>query len=124
VGRVAVIPLPDGPQETYQLAGDPDGGFARERTELAWSRSGLAVVVVVAIVLRRLWPLSDTDTLVVLLVLAAGFLVWATGMFLVVRKRRASTGSVVMGETACRLLTFGTVALAGAGVLLALFTRR
>jgi len=35
-----------------------DSGLARERTDLAWNRSGLAVAVTVAIILRRLWPLS------------------------------------------------------------------
>ena len=39
----------------------PDAGLAEERTVLAWNRSGLAVVVCVAVLLRHVWPLQGTD---------------------------------------------------------------
>ncbi len=106
-------------QESYELPGEPDSGLAEERTELAWNRSGLAVVVVVAIMLRRLWPLDDEATFAVLIVLASGSLAWAVGMVLARRGGQERTGSGVMGITACRYLTAGTLALAAAGVLLA-----
>ena len=106
-------------RENYELAGDPDSGLAMERTELAWTRSGLAVVVVVAIMLRRLWPLDDTATFAVLLVVASGSLAWAVGMVLARRGGQERTGPGVMGITACRYLTAGTLALAAAGALLA-----
>ena len=41
---------------------DPnDPGLARERTALSWNRSGLAIIVCIAVVLRHLWPLNGTD---------------------------------------------------------------
>jgi hypothetical protein len=99
-----------------------DPGMARERTQLAWNRSGLAVVAVVAIMVRRLWPLGDAEAFALLVVVAAGSLVWAVGMFLARRSGVVWSTPGVMGTTACRMLTIGTLVLAGAGIVLALFT--
>ncbi len=100
------------------LAGEPDPGLASERTDLAWNRSGLAVVVVVAIMLRRLWPLQGFKSVVALMLIAAGATAWAAGMYLA-RRQRPGTGAVsLLGVSACRVLTVGTLILAGAGFLL------
>lgn len=99
-----------------------DPGMARERTQLAWNRSGLAVVVVVAIMVRRLWPLGDAEAFALLVAVAAGSLVWAVGMFLARRSGVVRSTPGVMGTTACRMLTIGTLALAGVGMVLALLT--
>ncbi len=94
-----------------------DPGLARERTELAWNRSGLAVAVVMAILFRRLWPLEGVRTAIALGLAAAGAATWAVGM-------RLSRGSVPgaptaapLGEHTLRLITVGTVLLAAAGVV-------
>ena len=98
---------------------DDDRGLAAERTQLAWNRSGLAVLAAVAIVSRRLWPIRGTTGSVVVIVTAFGGLTWALGMFLT---RRASGRPAGFQPVHARALTAGTVLLAGAGVALALTT--
>jgi uncharacterized membrane protein YidH (DUF202 family) len=92
-----------------------DTGLARERTELAWNRSGLAVAVTVAIVLRRLWPLHGGREDATLALIAAGGVIWAVGMRLGGRLAHEHRAGGSMGESACRMLTAGTLLLALAG---------
>jgi hypothetical protein len=99
-----------------------DPGVARERTELAWNRSGLALLVVVAIMLRRLWPLEGDRSVVILIVLAAGGAMWAIGMLLSRRARLDVDGTGVASATTCRILTIGTLVLAVAAFLLGLLS--
>ena len=70
---------------------DPnDPGLARERTALSWNRSGLAIIVCIAVVLRHLWPLNGTDELVALGIIAAAAIVWALALLsLYVGRERA-----------------------------------
>lgn len=96
---------------------DPEGisrdiDLARERTDLAWNRSGLAVAAAVAIVVRRLWPLHSGHAVLTMALIAAGAVIWAAGMWL--SRRLPDPGGVpgTMGESGCRLLTLGTVVLA------------
>jgi hypothetical protein len=58
----------------------PDRGFARERTALAWNRSGIAVIVCVAVLLRRLWPLHSGYRLLALGLVAVGAIAWAVAI--------------------------------------------
>ena len=54
---------------------DPDAvhqGLTSERTDLAWNRSGLAIVACVAVLLRRIWPLRRTEQIVALACISAG----------------------------------------------------
>ncbi len=99
-----------------ELAGR-DIGLARERTDLAWNRSGLAVAATVAIVLRQLWPLHGGREVVALALIAAGAVVWAVGMRLGRGLTRARGDQGPMDETVCRVLTAGTVVLAVAGLV-------
>jgi uncharacterized membrane protein YidH (DUF202 family) len=105
-------------------AGDPadgaDRSLAGERTQLAWNRSGLAVAVVVAILVRRLWPLGNGEGFAVLVVVAVGSLTWAVGLLMVRRTGQGRPATRVMGTAACRMLTLGTLTLATAGLLLTL----
>ena len=94
-----------------------DPGLASERTALAWNRSGLAVLVAMAVMLRRLWPLHGETSVVILAVLATGGLVWAAGMVLT-RGGGLREPSGVLTLTGGRMLTTGTVLLALAGFLL------
>jgi uncharacterized membrane protein YidH (DUF202 family) len=98
----------------------PGRGSARERTALAWNRSGLALLVAVAIMLRRLWPLQGDASVVVLVVMAAGALVWAVGLLMTRRSRFDLAGTGTVSASTFRLLTIGTVILAVAGFLLGL----
>lgn len=102
-------------------AHDPEGGLAGERTDLAWNRTGIAVLVCVALLLRRLWPLEGTDDVVILLLVGVGLLAW--GSALVVARRVSRTthhGREVMDASTLRLLSAGTFVLALGGLLLGL----
>jgi len=97
-----------------------DPGLARERTELAWSRSGLSVAVTVAVTLRRLWPLTGDKSVVALILIAVGAIIWVLGMQLGRRKRLgAEVGGVVTAST-CRMLSIGTFLLAVAAFVVGL----
>jgi uncharacterized membrane protein YidH (DUF202 family) len=99
-----------------------DPGLARERTTLAWNRSGLALLVAVAIMLRRLWPLQSGTAFVILIVLGFGAAMWAIGMLMTRRSRFDREGTGVMSASTCRILTGGTLVLALAGFLLGLLS--
>jgi uncharacterized membrane protein YidH (DUF202 family) len=99
-----------------------DDGLAAERTDLAWNRSGLALVVCIAVLLRRLWPLDRTDQVVALAVMSAGTLVWAVAL----RLGRVVSGEVrarrgVLGAGAVSMISVGTLLLALAGFVLGIF---
>jgi uncharacterized membrane protein YidH (DUF202 family) len=97
-----------------------DSGLAVERTYLAWNRSGLAVAVTVAIVLRRLWPLHGDRTVLALALIAGGGAVWVVGMRLGRRLGQAAGADRTLGETACRMMALGTVLLAIAGFVVSI----
>jgi len=92
-----------------------DSGLARERTDLAWNRSGLAVAITVAIVLRRLWPLHGDRAIVALALIAIGAVTWVVGMRVGRSFASSSHADGTLGESACRMLTIGTFVLATAG---------
>jgi uncharacterized membrane protein YidH (DUF202 family) len=98
-----------------------DPGLASERTALAWNRSGLAVLAVVAIILRRLWPLHGEREVVALTILAVGAIVWALGMLLASRSQNAPGSTGLLSASNGRILTIGTLVLAVAGFLVSLF---
>jgi hypothetical protein len=97
-----------------------DPGLARERTELAWNRSGLAVAVTVAIIVRRLWPLSSNGAILVLLLIAFGAAVWVVAMRIGRSARDRSADSGALAESTCRMLTIGTLLLAGSAFVVGL----
>jgi hypothetical protein len=97
-----------------------DTGLAHERTELAWNRSGLAVAVTIAIVLRRLWPLHAGTEVLGLALIAAGAATWVVGMQLGRRVGSAAVSNSTLGLSACRMLTIGTFTLAVAGLVVSI----
>jgi uncharacterized membrane protein YidH (DUF202 family) len=97
-----------------------DTGLAHERTELAWNRSGLAVAVTIAIVLRRMWPLHGGTEVLGLALIAGGAATWVMGMQLGHRVGSAAVSNSTLGESACRMLTIGTFTLAIAGLVVSL----
>lgn len=99
---------------------DPaDRGLARERTHLAWTRSGLAVLVCVSVMLRHLWPLRGTEQVVALSLIAAAGIAW--GLAVLTLTSRDGARAAWHGERTFRLVTAGTVLLAVVGFVLAFF---
>ena len=99
-----------------------DEGLAHERTELAWNRTGLAVVVVMAVLLRRLWPLRGTDQVVALACMSAGAVAWAAAIWIGrTVSHRPGADPRLMDRSRAALITVGTLALALAAFALGLF---
>jgi uncharacterized membrane protein YidH (DUF202 family) len=94
----------------------PDAGLAAERTALAWNRSGLAVVVCVAVLLRHIWPLRGTDDEVALGLIGAAVIVWSALLAFFTLSRRKGDGYEPRTANAFRLITLGTLLLALVGV--------
>ena len=99
-----------------------DDGLAPERTALAWNRTGMAFLVAIAAVGRRLWPLDQGNHTVILFVLggaAAAFLasLWSAS--------RLRTHARYQGDTldahAFRMVSIGTLTIAIAGIVFAFF---
>jgi uncharacterized membrane protein YidH (DUF202 family) len=103
-------------------ASDPDESLFEERTELAWSRSSLALLAAFAIVARRVWvdDASVTSDAVAVGLLGVACLGWAVGTlgWRFVHQRSVEPRPRTPRELLA--VTFGTVALALAGFVLSL----
>ena len=99
--------------------GVKDPGLARDRTELAWHRSGLAVVVALAVLLRHLWPLNGAKSALVLGIIAFAAIAWAVGLRGVQRSRPEANSVAALDAGHLRIFTLATLILAVAGFLLA-----
>jgi uncharacterized membrane protein YidH (DUF202 family) len=98
---------------------EPDEPLAGERTDLAWTRTGIAVALCIAVLLRRVWPIERADHLLAIALVAVGGIAWAAALFLARRIARTThRGRDVMDARTLRLLSAGTFVLAlGAFVL-------
>ncbi len=102
--------------------GAADRGLARERTQLAWNRSGLAVAACIAVILRRLWPLHGTDQIVALACMSAGALVWAVALAAgSAVSRGVDRGRGRLSQWRACAITAGTMAIALTALVLAFF---
>jgi len=102
--------------------GTPGGsGLARERTVLAWNRSGLAAVVCIAVLLRHIWPLQGTGEYVALAVIAAAAIVWAVSLLVFTSSSANRSDEALFGEKVFRFMTVGTLMLAVVGFVLAFY---
>jgi Domain of unknown function (DUF202) len=111
---------PSEPAEPVTPAGAPvDRGLARERTVLAWSRSGLAAVVCVAVLLRHVWPLHGNSRYLALGLVAAGAIAWAGAFLVFVVSGGGGEVRPPSGEDVFRLITIATLILAALGFVLA-----
>jgi uncharacterized membrane protein YidH (DUF202 family) len=97
----------------------PDAGLAQERTVLAWNRSGLAVVVCVAVLLRHIWPLRGADQELALGLIAAAVVVWAVVLALLTISARDRAVDAPLGANVFRLMTAATLLLAVVGFVAA-----
>jgi hypothetical protein len=94
-----------------------------ERTELAWSRSGLALLVCFALLARHIWEGEEGVAAVATFVLLAlGALGWAGGIIHARAVRlRPHRPSQPAPAAKLRNAALGTVALAAAGIVLSFF---
>jgi uncharacterized membrane protein YidH (DUF202 family) len=111
----------DGPRADPELT---PRGTAQERTELAWNRSGLAVLVCLAAVVRRFWPLDSTGAVVVLVCGAAGGVAWVIAIRSGRRIAERSQRDGVLGSTIIGWMTAATLVFAAAGLVLTIFPPR
>jgi uncharacterized membrane protein YidH (DUF202 family) len=114
-GRGAGIPI------RSERAVEPEETLYEERTELAWNRSGLALLAAFAILARRVWSddtsLSD-DTLAVAL-LAVACLGWAVGTLGWRLVHHTADEPRPRAPRELFAVALGTVALAAAGLVIA-----
>lgn len=103
------------------LAADDDG-LSPERTALAWNRTGMAFLIAVAALGRRVWPIDQGNHAFVLLVLAVAASAFLGSLWFASRLRtHARYGGETLDPHAFRLVSAGTVVLAVGGFALALF---
>jgi hypothetical protein len=111
----------DVPDDPGQSEGTWDEGLAHHRTELSWGRSGLALLVVAALLVRRVLTLPPFASAVVCLAVALGVLLWLVGM----RTSRQLVGMDdphgLEGGHAFALITTGTLVLGLAALFLGAF---
>ena len=102
------------------IGGDgPDTGLAGERTALAWNRSGLAVVVCVAVLLRHVWPLQGTDQELALGLIAGAVVIWTVVLASLTLASRSPAVDLPHRANVFRLMTAGTLLLAVVGFVAA-----
>jgi hypothetical protein len=99
----------------------PDSSLFRERTALAWNRSGLAAIVCIAVLLRHIWPLHSTAQDVALGLIAAAGIIWAVVLLSIMTSGSDQRGNLLLGRRVFSLMTAGTLLLAVIGFGLAFF---
>jgi uncharacterized membrane protein YidH (DUF202 family) len=96
------------------------GGLAAERTDLAWNRSGLALLACGALVLKGLPAAGLAPRHVVgVAILGIGAFVWALGGFEATRRSRAAPAPAT--PRGLFAVAFGTTAVGAAVFVLAAF---
>ncbi len=105
-----------------EALGADDDGLAPERTVLAWNRTGMAYLVAIAAVGRRLWPLDRGNHAVILFVLAAAAAAFLASLWSASRLRtRARYQGDTLDAHTFRMVSLGTLTLAVAGIVFAFF---
>jgi uncharacterized membrane protein YidH (DUF202 family) len=100
---------------------EPTGrGLARERTILAWYRSGLAALVCVAVLLRNTWPVRTDGQVLALGLIGAAAIVWAIVLFTFAISGRDREAEAPARRGALGLVTAGTLLLAAVAFVVSL----
>ena len=94
-----------------------DEGLAPERTELAWGRTGLALLVALGVLARRVWTLGGWIEIAALTVVGVGGLVWLVGMRLSRDLHLSMEPHGLDGRRAFGLVTAGTLLVAAGGLV-------
>lgn len=100
--------------------GDGDEGLAGERTDLAWSRTGLSMLAILAALSRKVLATGGAGSVVAVAVGACGALAWWVGL----RQARVLAATTPSGRRQAdgrtlALIAGGTIVIAAAGALLA-----
>jgi uncharacterized membrane protein YidH (DUF202 family) len=121
-------PVPGGtraPHPTVLAPGEDanhrnDHGVARERTELAWSRTALSMLAVLAILCRRLGSDHRVSLLVLVAVAVVGAGLWIAGLTHSRRTRAYLVAHGVLGDPTGMLIMVGTLIVAASAFTFAL----
>ena len=99
-----------------------DDGLSPERTVLAWNRSGMAFLIAIAALGRRIWPIDRGNNGLVLAALGLASATFVASLWVASRLRtHARYSGHTMSPHAYRLVSVGTFVLAVAAFGLALF---
>jgi uncharacterized membrane protein YidH (DUF202 family) len=101
---------------------EDDDGLSPERTALAWNRSGMAFLIAIAALGRRIWPIDRGNHALVLAALGVAGIAFLASLWFATRLRAHHRyGGETLDAHAFRLVSIGTFVLAVAAFALALF---
>jgi len=115
--------FPYGPDADRFLEESPTPGLAGERTDLAWNRSGLALLACGIAVAKGLkFPISEPAHAVIgVIILVLGVFTWSMGHWEARKRRRNGHDREVAGFSDLAPVAYGTAAVGVAAFVLALF---
>jgi uncharacterized membrane protein YidH (DUF202 family) len=115
--------FPYGPPAQRGLGASPRPGFAAERTDLAWSRSGLALFACGIAVAKGLrFPVAEPAHVVAgVAIFVLGGFTWFIGQWQARRRRRDGHDREVAAFGDLAPVAYGTAAVGAAAFVLALF---
>jgi uncharacterized membrane protein YidH (DUF202 family) len=94
---------------------------AAQRTDLAWARSGLAVGLIVAVIVRRVALGAQASGNAIVIIGGAGLATWSAAFWVARRVARPKEGlQPRLRRVAMGLVTTGTVLMAAAAFMLVL----
>jgi len=115
--------FPYGPNADRFLEESPTPGLAGERTDLAWNRSGLALLACGIAVAKGLkFPVTEPAHAVIgVIILVLGVFTWSMGHWEARKRRRNGHDREIAGFSDLAPVAYGTAAVGVAAFVLALF---